>query len=115
MQKDNSCKTGVADIDAQDYPAAGGEVSVKYALGEKTPKAELTIRAYVQCAQQSGKQYCHVNNYRKEVGDAVYFPTDVIDNRPAGLFTAVLICAFIGPVLLAAFLIYERGILAKQA
>lgn len=113
MQKDNSCKTGSADIDAVEYPAAGGAVTAPLTLGGKTPSSELTIRAYVRCAEQGDNQFCHVVNYKND--GPVYYPTEVMDNRPAGLFTAVMICAFIGPLLLAAFLVYERGVLANKS
>lgn len=122
VQKDNSCKTGSPDLDAIDYPSAGGPIKAKFALGGKTPTAELTFRAYVRCDKQISadekdqeKVFCHMVNYKKEAGDPVYYPTEVMDSRPAGLFTAVLICSFIGPLLLAAFLIYERGVLANKA
>lgn len=114
MQKDNSCKTGSPDIEAEDYPTAGGPIKATLKLGGKTPSSELTFRAYVKCDKNTGKNFCHVVNYKKTSGDAVYYPTEVMDNRSAGLFTAVLICAFIGPLLLAAFLVYERGVLARS-
>lgn len=88
---------------------------VEFPLGPKTPDAQMTVRAYVKCADQAEKQFCHVVNFAETAGTNVYFPTAVIDSRPPGLFTAVFICAFIGPVLLAAFLVYERGVLAKKA
>lgn len=111
--KDNSCKGGVSS-DKFDYTP--GAASQTMTFGSKTPTGFFAIRAFVQCSEQSGDNFCHVVNWvnKGDEAGAVFFPTEVMDSRPNNLFVAVFICAFIGPVLLLAFLIYERGILAKQ-
>lgn len=70
----------------------------------------------VQCEGQADNNYCGVINPKNArlMGDT-YFLVETMETRPTNLWVAVLICVFIGPALLIAFLIYERGVLAKQA
>ena len=97
---------------------AEGEVTAQLKLKSVTPTGLFTVRAYVSCTNLAPGEFCHVVNYRTkdDTGDSkLYFNTQVMDSRPNNMFVAVIICALIGPLLLAAFLVYERGILAKQA
>ena len=116
MQKDNSCKNA-ASVKV-DWTV--GRVEETITLKSVTPTALHTMRAYVTCDNGGSDERCHVVNFlgadAEQPGDGnVFFTTEVMDSRPTNLYVAVIICALIGPVLLAAFLIYERGILAKQA
>eukprot|EP00892_Ulva_mutabilis_P001979 jgi/Ulvmu1/11782/UM008_0196.1 len=129
FKKDNSCKlsTILKKTDNVDYPAQGGTVQLgTLKLDPKAPTAFFSIRVYVSCVRDDGtpagkNEFCHVSN-RWPLGEGVtadaadvFFPTTVMDSRPTKLYVAVFICACIGPVLFLAFMIYERGFLAKQA
>lgn len=116
MQKDNSCKNGATG--KVDW--AEGELTTTLTLKSITPTALYTVRAYVSCDMNAGSEFCHVVNFLTADDTApgagrVYMNTEVMDSRPNNLFVAVIICALIGPLMLAAFLVYERGIVAKQA
>jgi hypothetical protein len=125
VQKDNSCKTSGESAPKSDkVPFKSTQpFTTGLKLKSVTPTALWTIRAYVVCEEQKENEFCHVVNFHPTAPEgltaltagAAYFQTKVMDNRPKNLWVAVLICAFIGPVLLAAFMVYERGILAKQA
>jgi hypothetical protein len=116
VQKDNSCKTLAAS--KIDWKTGPFRTSLK--LKSVTPTGLYTIRAYVTCQGAAANSYCHVVNAQPDAEAAVaagkvYFNAEVMDSRPKNLYVAVIICALIGPILLVSFLIYERGILAKQA
>lgn len=127
IKKDNSCKNGA--VARADWDGSAGEISTTMKLKSVTPSALFTIRAFVTCLDQGANQYCHIVNYQtKDLGaektprafvppgaGKIFFNTEVMDSRPNNLFVAVIICSLIGPIMLAAFLIYERGVLAKQA
>lgn len=74
------------------------------------------MQLLVACEGQEANKYCAANNAKEARGDGgLFFKVAAIDSRPTNLWVAVLICVFIGPVMLISFLIYERGVLAKQA
>jgi hypothetical protein len=113
VQKDKSCLT---KLDPAPYPPKGGKVTKPVHLKPQTPSGIFTAQVLVQCKGQKVGQFCAVtNNLNGRVPDAVFFRVKAIDARHTNLWVAVLICAFLGPVLLVGFLIWERGILAKQA
>lgn len=119
VQKDNSCKNGMA-VSRVDWAEGTVTPQDMMKLKSVTPTALVTLRAYVSCAGQGNSEYCHVVNFLgadavSPGAGKVFFNTEVMESRPKNLFVAVIICALIGPLMLVAFLIYERGILAKQA
>jgi hypothetical protein len=122
LQKDKACLPFSGD--PTPYPAAGGPQTKTLAVKDIAPDAHFAPQVFIRCADQSddNTQWCHVAN-RLSNGKAptlnktleVFWRTRVIDSRPTNLYVAVFICCAIGPIMLVAFLIYERGILAKQA
>lgn len=114
MQKDKSC---LQKGDFKQYPAAGGAITESIPIKSTTPKGEYTVQIMVQCQGQEGERFCHVENPKEDriVERPVYFGAYVMESRPTELFVATLICVFIGPAMLFAFIIYERGVLAKKA
>lgn len=118
MQTDKSCPFKSDPIPYPSERTATAEVSVL----ENQPSATYTITVFVKCKGQEDGSFCGVVNpqpFDGEVdsrqGGALLYVVNVWDSRPTSLWVAALVCAFIGPVLLVAFLIYERGVLAKQA
>jgi len=103
--------------DPIDFPTGGSFTSDPIMVKDNAPTGFYTPQVMVMCEGQPEGAFCGANNWNEGriEGAATHFKVEAIDSRPTNLWVAVLICVFIGPVLLAAFLIYERGVLAKQA
>jgi hypothetical protein len=113
LQKDKSC---LQKGDFIPYPAEGGPWSKEIPLKSVTPKGIFTVTVFVKCKGQAKDQYCHIENPKTARSKTpTYFATEAMNSRPKNLYAAVIISSLIGPVLLLAFLIWERGVLAKQA
>eukprot|EP01025_Chloroclados_australasicus_P041189 TRINITY_DN4348_c0_g2_i1.p1 TRINITY_DN4348_c0_g2~~TRINITY_DN4348_c0_g2_i1.p1 ORF type:complete len:264 (-),score=18.04 TRINITY_DN4348_c0_g2_i1:52-843(-) len=112
FKKDKTC---LQKTDPIDFAVAE---NAKLVLKSTTPKAAFTVSVFVKCADQGDNEYCYLKHpfpSYSNATNAVYFPAQTMDARPTNLYVAVFICVAIGPILLLAFLIYERGVLAKQA
>lgn len=118
MQTNKACPFKSDPIPYPSGSSASGEV----AIAENQPTAVFTITVFVKCKGQGDNAFCGVVNPQPfdgeadtRQGDDLSYRVEVWNSRPTSLWVAALICAFIGPILLIAFLIYERGVLAKQA
>ena len=116
MQGQKGDKSCFQKTDFKPYPANGGTVTETIPIKSITPRGIYTVQIMVQCEGQEGDSYCHVANPNEaRLPGKLYYAAYVMDSRPTGLYVATIICVAIGPLLLAAFLIYERGVLAKKA
>jgi hypothetical protein len=113
LQKDKSCHIKGPP---KDY-ANGGDKMESVVLKSVTPTAIYTPIVLIHCKDQPADSYCHVVNAPKAKRqlDEVFVRVKVVNSRPKEMYVAVIICALLGPIMLIAFLIYERGVLAKQA
>lgn len=114
LQKDKSCPQ---KGDAKDY-GQGGLKTETLTLKSVTATAIYTPIVLVKCEGQGDNNFCHVVNAPKAKRIEkypVFYRAKVMNGRSRELYVAVFVCALFGPLMLAGFFAYERGVVAKQA
>jgi hypothetical protein len=125
VQKDKACLPFSGDAS----PYVPGTITKTLKVKDIAPNAHFAPQVFIRCADQSttitpaATEWCHIVNRKtnklklteEDKMAQQYWQTKVINSRPKNLYAAVFICCAIGPILLVAFLIYERGVLAKKA